>query len=231
MSNGAGIWLDHRRALVVNFSADGHRIEEFFSGLRRLLKDVDGSQPRSLFGTKSKGARGPLPAPAEKVDLNAFLEVVAIAVRNADSIAVIGPGQAKSDLRKHLAQHRLEDRITSFEPAARMTDAELVKHFQSLLFPEIAKKPVTPAARERKSRKTGKGVPAEQESRVRNTPPLEAAAAPKGPSRKRPTGPAARTPASEPPEKRRLTVRSGTGRSGTGRANPYANMPRARKAR
>jgi len=230
MSNGAGIWLDHRRAVVVNFTAQGHRLEKFQSGLRMLLKDIDGSQQRSLFGTKSKGARGPKPAPAEKADLSAFLEDVAAAVQNADSIAVIGPGQAKSDLRTHLEKWKLDDRIVSVEPAERMSDRQLVAHFQKELFPETAKKPV-PAltAKERKSRrnsKTAAGKIAAGTSRSRrNEPPFDAAAAPAGPSRKRQTGPAAQKLLSESPETRRAV------RSGTGRANTYANMPHARKAR
>jgi hypothetical protein len=230
MSNGAGVWLDHRRAVVINFTAHGHRVEKFQSGLRMILKDIDGNKPRSLFGTKTKGARGPQPAPAEKADVNDYLEQVVAAVANADSIALIGPGMAKSDLRKHLERHKLDDRIVTFAPAERMSDKQLVKHFQKELFPESVEKPPPFTARERKSRANSKnpgpqspGTPSP--ARTRNSPPFEAAAAPQRVPRKRQTGPAAQKLASESPETRRSV------RSGTGRRNPYANMPQARKER
>jgi hypothetical protein len=226
MSNGAGIWLDHRRAVVVNFTTDGHRVEKFQSGLRMILKDIDGNQPRSLFGTKSKGARGPKPAPAEKADINDFFERVVAAVQNADSIVLIGPGVAKSDLRKHLERHKLADRIVTFAPAERMSDKQLVKQFQNELFPETVRKSVPPfTARERKSRANSKNPGPVSPARTRNAPPFDAAAAPKQISRKRKTGPAAQKLASESPETRRAV------RSGTGRRNAYANMPQARKVR
>jgi hypothetical protein len=226
MSNGAGIWLDHRLAVVVNFTGDGHRLEKFQSGLRMLIKDVDGTQQRSLFGTKSKGARSPKPAPAEKADLNAFFEDVAHAVQNADSIAVIGPGIAKSDLRKHLEKWKLDNRIVSVEPAERMSDRQLVAHFQKTLFPETAKKPAPPLTRkEQKSRGNSKNPGKAGGGPRRNEPPFDAAAAPPTISRKRQTGPAVQKLASVSPETRRAV------RSGTGRANPYANMPHTRKAR
>jgi hypothetical protein len=227
MSNGAGIWLDHRRAVVVNYTSAGHRLEKFQSGLRQLLRDNDGNHPRSLFGTKSKGTRSPKPAPAEKADLNVFLEQVADAVRNADSIAICGPGQAKSELRNHLARHKLDDRVVSCEPAERMSDRLIVTHFQKELFPEATRKPAPPLTpKERKSRANSKnpGNTADA-SRAGSTAPFDAAASPRAPSRKRVTGPAAQKLASESPETRRSV------RSGTGRKNAYANMPQARKVR
>jgi hypothetical protein len=213
--------------VVVNFTADGHRLEKFQSGLRMLLKDIDGNQPRSLFGTKSRGARGPKPAPAEKADINQYFERVVGAVQNADSIVLIGPGVAKNDLRKHLERNQLDNRIVGFAPAERMSDKQLVKHFQKELFPEAVEKPPPFTARERKSRAHSKnpGRESPAPTRARNAPPFEAAAAPKRMSRKRQTGPAAQKLSSESPETRRSV------RSGTGRKNAYANMPQARKVR
>ena len=46
-------------------------------------------------------------------------------IRNAESILIFGPGEAKTELKNHLERHKLTGRIAGIETADRMTDRQI----------------------------------------------------------------------------------------------------------
>ena len=119
----AGLWIDHRKAVIAALTDKGEEIREIFSNVERQL-------PRSV-GSPGTDRYDPRQLPAEdsrqrtfQHHLNRFYDTVVATLRKAESIMIFGPGEAKLDLRKHLEKVHLGDRIARVEPAGRMTDRQ-----------------------------------------------------------------------------------------------------------
>ncbi len=132
MSTKVGLWIDHRKAVVVSITDSGQE-----TGL--ILSNVE-KQLRRSGDSPLKGTSEPLQVPADDSrqkaltgHLNSFYDAVIASVSNAESILILGPGEAKDELRIRMEKNKLGGRITGFESADRMTDRQIAarvgKHF------------------------------------------------------------------------------------------------------
>jgi pyoverdine/dityrosine biosynthesis protein Dit1 len=110
MKTDAGLWIDHRRALVVTLSGGGEKIQEILSGVE--------SQPGRKDGV-------PMDVHYEsmlvKVDdshqweythqLNQYYAKVITAVGHADALLIFGPGGAQFKARINDLQMRIPHAI------------------------------------------------------------------------------------------------------------------------
>ena len=60
------------------------------------------------------------------VELNRFYDEVVSSMRDAEEILILGPGEAKDELKKRLAKAKLAGRIVGIEAADKMTDPQIV---------------------------------------------------------------------------------------------------------
>lgn len=115
MKTTVGLWIDHRRAVVVfvtgkdtetklidsNIEAHHHQ-----SGIAMPADDV---RQRELTG-----------------QLNRFYDEVVSCIREAESILILGPGEAKGELKQRLEQDDLSRRIVGITTSDKMTDRQIV---------------------------------------------------------------------------------------------------------
>jgi hypothetical protein len=59
-------------------------------------------------------------------DLNSFYDEMISCILAAESILILGPGEAKSELKKRLEKDNLSSRIVGIETSDKMTDPQLV---------------------------------------------------------------------------------------------------------
>ena len=59
-------------------------------------------------------------------DLNRFYDEVVSSMRDAEEILILGPGEAKGELKKRLAKENLSERIVGIDTAGKMTDPQIV---------------------------------------------------------------------------------------------------------
>ncbi len=134
MKINAGVWIDHRKAIVVALTEKGEEIGLILSKVERQLQR-SGDSPR-------KGPYDPRQLPSEdnrqrafRSHLNMYYDSVAGFLRNTESILIFGPGEAKNDLKKHFEKIHMGARIAGVETADKMTDrqvaAKVRKHFAS----------------------------------------------------------------------------------------------------
>jgi hypothetical protein len=57
--------------------------------------------------------------------LNIYYDAVIAAMRDAESILIFGPGEAKGELRKRLERNNLDGRIVAVETVDKMTDRQI----------------------------------------------------------------------------------------------------------
>ena len=57
--------------------------------------------------------------------LNIYYDAVIACIRDADSILIFGPGEAKGELEKRLASKGLSGRVVGVETVDKMTDRQI----------------------------------------------------------------------------------------------------------
>jgi hypothetical protein len=124
MGTKVGLWIDHRKALIVAVTEKGEE-------MRLIISKVD-KQPG-----RSGGMRSTTPYEAHQVQaddsrerkftghLNIYYNAVIASIRDAESILILGPGEAKGELKKPLVRNKLGGRIAGIETIDRMTDRQI----------------------------------------------------------------------------------------------------------
>jgi hypothetical protein len=118
MKKQAGLWIDHRKAIVVLITDEGEEIKKIVSGMEKHVRFSGG--PPSDEGS------------AEDVrdrqfgnHLNAYYDRVVDVIRDADSIQIFGPGEAKGELEKRLEHAGLKEHVLAIETVDKMTDPQI----------------------------------------------------------------------------------------------------------
>lgn len=133
MSERAGVWVDHRKAVVVRISESGEEVVRVESGVESQLRRSS-EHPTGNFE--------PLQVPADDTqqhkyvaELNRFYDEVIVHVRSAKSILICGPGEAKKELKNRMAEKLPGTQDVVLETADSMTDAQVVakirQHFHA----------------------------------------------------------------------------------------------------
>jgi hypothetical protein len=135
MKTKVGVWIDHRKAIVVAVTDQGEEIGLVISNAEKQLRR-SGDSPL-------KGSYEPQQVPAGDSrqkrltgHLNLYYDAVIASIREAESILIFGPGEAKGELKKRLERDHLGGRIVGVETVDKMTDRQIVvkvrKHFPNL---------------------------------------------------------------------------------------------------
>ena len=102
MKTKVGLWIDHRRAVVVTVTDTGGEMRTtIVSGVEKQLRR-SGDSPL-------KGSYEPEQVPADDRrqrafmgHLNLYYDAVISSIGKAESILIFGPGEAKGELKKRL---------------------------------------------------------------------------------------------------------------------------------
>ena len=118
MKKIAGLWIDHRKAVIVIVSDAGEEIKEITSDMEKHTRFTGGnaSMDGSTEDVRDRQFGN---------HLNTFYESVIAVIRGADSIQIFGPGEAKRELAKRLEHDGMKDCISSIETVDKMTDHQV----------------------------------------------------------------------------------------------------------
>ena len=126
MSCKVGLWIDHRRAFIVYLTGEDTTSETILSDVEKHVRDSGGSRSSTAYGPQDVFA-------GDRVDrkfqhhLEQYYERVAHVVRGVESILIMGPGEAKHELDKHLRKSKQKERpLITVETVDKMTDAQIV---------------------------------------------------------------------------------------------------------
>lgn len=140
MTTNVGLWIDHRKAVLVFLSDSGS--EE----LKCIESNVE-KRVRSASGSRSKSPDGPQQvAPDNAIDrkfaqhLNQYYKEVIACLGEADSVLIIGPGEAKLELQKQIKSKTIMARIAAVEKSDKLTEPQLKARFRKFFqAPEMKK--------------------------------------------------------------------------------------------
>ncbi len=115
MKTGVGLWIDHKKAVIVFVAGKDTEVKLINANIEEhhrqsgVAKPADDVRQRELTG-----------------HLNDFYDEVVSSTRNAKSILILGPGEAKGELRKRLEKDNLNRPIVEIKTADKMTDPQIV---------------------------------------------------------------------------------------------------------
>lgn len=124
MKREVGLWIDHRKAVIVTIENEIDVTREIRSNMEKHV--------RFSSGTRSKAPNVPKGSTAEDMrdrqfgdHLGKYYDGVISFIRAADSIWIFGPGEANVELENHLKRDGLEGRIVGIETVDKMTDQQI----------------------------------------------------------------------------------------------------------
>jgi hypothetical protein len=125
MNDRAGVWIDHRKALIVAISPGGERTTQIVSNVEK--------HPARSGDSPLQGPYEARQVPADDGrqraltgELNVYYDAVVEVLRRFDSVLIFGPGEAKGELHERLAKMKLAERVAAIETADKMTDPQIV---------------------------------------------------------------------------------------------------------
>lgn len=123
MDRNVGLWIDRKQAYAI-WNEDG-RVEEIPSNIEPPAHQSGGTQ---LGGKLNQKADVELRHNDRfRLQLNKYYRQVMSVLRNADSILIMGPGQAKIELEKIIKKNKsLQKRIRKVETADKMTKNQMI---------------------------------------------------------------------------------------------------------
>ncbi len=132
MTNRVGLWIDRKEAVIVSVDEKRTSIKKLQSGVQRL--EYRGA-PRSRTAYSAQYGQGDNQLHRQYLHhLDKYYKQVISHLQGADSILILGPGEAKSDLKKRLAREKASSRVVVLETADKMTEpqirARVRKHFE-----------------------------------------------------------------------------------------------------
>ena len=128
MKKQAGLWIDHRKAVIVLITDEGEEVKKIISGMEKHVRFTggDGSEEGSSEDVRDRQFGN---------HLKSYYDEVIAVVRNSDAIQIFGPGEAKGELQKRLKNEGLKDEALSVETVDKMTDrqisAKVREHFST----------------------------------------------------------------------------------------------------
>ena len=127
MKNAAGLWIDHSKAVIVIVSDKGEETKQLESGMEKHVRFSGGSRSEQGGGEDQQDRQF-------TGHLNTYYDAVIAQLRDSESILLFGPGEAKGELEKRLANKGLGGRIVGIETVDKMTDRQIAakvrEHFR-----------------------------------------------------------------------------------------------------
>jgi hypothetical protein len=119
MKRTVGLWIDHQKAVIVHLIGKEEEKLIILNDEKQHRQSGVSMPADDIRQNRSTG------------QLNIFYDEVVSGIRNAESILIFGPGEAKGELKKRLDKDGLGEQIVGVQPADQMTDPQIVAHVRA----------------------------------------------------------------------------------------------------
>jgi len=132
MKKEMGVWVDHRRAVVVRLNGNGEEI---------VTVDSDAEKQLRRAGDRTGGTFEPQDVVADdtqqrkfQASLNDYYDEISTQLKDATAILIMGPGEAPAELRKRIESASSLRAPIHLQKTDRLTDPQIAAavrdHFQ-----------------------------------------------------------------------------------------------------
>src|SRR6266498_4851851 len=116
MKKELGVWIDHREAVIAFVSIEGAEIKRVESDMEKHVKFSGGAAEVTAEDMRDRRFAN---------HLNKYYDQMIACIRDADSILILGPGEAKGELQKRLESQQLGGHIVGFETIDKMSERQV----------------------------------------------------------------------------------------------------------
>jgi len=119
-----GLWIDHREAIIVILTDGGEEIKHITSNSGKHIRYSGSSHSQTPEGLKEVTSEDQRDRKFGNQLAKYYDEVIA-AIRDAESIQIFGPGEAKGELEKRIEHAGIKAHILAVETMDKMTDRQI----------------------------------------------------------------------------------------------------------
>lgn len=117
MTKRIGLWIDHRKAVIVTIGDKGEEIKTVNSGMEKHVR---------FGGGASAGGHGEDVRDREfENHLEDYYDRLIALIKDTESVQIFGPGEAKGELEKRLKEKGYRGQIQADEATDKMTDNQI----------------------------------------------------------------------------------------------------------
>jgi hypothetical protein len=131
MGTKMGLWIDHKKAVIVSISEKGEEIKHVISKVEKQTRRTGDAPLKGSFDSYQ------VPPDSKRQNaftrhLNIYYDAVIAAIRDAEAIIIFGPGEAKVELKKRLMKKNFTGQVKGVETADKMTDRQFALKVRKL---------------------------------------------------------------------------------------------------
>jgi len=124
MKTKIGMWIDHRKAVVVTLAGNGEATTQIIESTIEQLGRSGGHRSTEHHEVHQ------VPADDRRLNkiteqLDSYYDAVIACVRTAERMLIFGPGEAKGELRKRMLKVGVPGCIEEAETMDKMTDRQI----------------------------------------------------------------------------------------------------------
>jgi hypothetical protein len=149
MTTKAGVWIDHKQATVILSTDAGHEIKKIAFDIGQPVWPAGGSRPKNKYTPNDFVAEDRRERKVEN-DRKDYYDGVIASIRGADALVILGPGEAKGELQKHIAAKKLRGLTVELETTDKMTDRQLAAKVSKHFTPTSASQSTAPKTKAQK---------------------------------------------------------------------------------
>jgi len=109
-----GVWIDHRKAVIATAGNVRVPIQRIASNMEKHVRFSGGAMSAEDIRERRFANH-----------LERYYARVTVLIREAEAILLLGPGEAKLELKHHLEREGLGERIVGVDTVDKMTDREI----------------------------------------------------------------------------------------------------------
>ncbi|MEJ2587448.1 MAG: hypothetical protein P8165_07655 [Deltaproteobacteria bacterium] len=126
MAKYAGLWIDHKKAVIVSIEEAQPHMVHIASEVERHVRVKGGSRTSTPYGPQDVVSEKKRDEKYKRQLRDYYQEVIG-AIQEARKIFIFGPGEAKIELEAEMEKKKgLRDKIVGIEPADKMTEAQIL---------------------------------------------------------------------------------------------------------
>ena len=141
MATKAGVWIDHKQATVVLIADAGQEIRKIVSGDEKPVRHMGRSKKKFIPSDFIAEDRRERKVAAER---KRYFDEVLASIRGATSLLILGPGEAKGELNKHIQSKKLRGVSVELQTSDSITDRQLAAKVGGHFIQPAAGKSVAP---------------------------------------------------------------------------------------
>lgn len=124
MKTNSGIWIDHRRAVILVLSDSQEDMQVVLSHADRQPGRIDGERSTEPYESLQVLADDVKDRKFEQ-HLHTFYDEVIACVNESEALLIFGPGEAKGEFKKRLEHEKPSKRSVTVETTDKMTDRQI----------------------------------------------------------------------------------------------------------